>query len=83
MGKKPAPECGSLEASIQLRCVALACIQERQRLLELLKMNSASEGCNEAFNVALISLSDLEPVSRDIRLAFVRYCAPTIGLAEP
>ena len=67
-----------MEASIQLRCVALACIQERQRLLELLKMNSAGEGCNEAFNVALICLSDLEPVSRDIRLALVRYRAPTI-----
>jgi hypothetical protein len=71
MGKKAAPECGSLEASIQLRCLALACIQERQRLLELLRMHLASEEYDEAFDVALACLNDLETVSGFIQVALV------------
>ena len=50
MGKKPAPECESLEASKKLRCVALAYIQETRKLLELLKTSAVSEERNEAFD---------------------------------
>jgi hypothetical protein len=78
MGKKPAPEHENLEASIRLRCIALACVQEQQRLLELLKTNSAVEKCNETFDVALVCLSHLELLSRDIQLALVRYRTPAI-----
>ena len=78
MGEKPAPEYENLEASIRLRCIALACVQERQRLLELLKTNSAAEECKETFDAALICLSHLELLSRDIQLALVRYQTPTI-----
>ena len=78
MGEKPAPEYENLEASIRLRCIALACVQEQQRLLELLKTNSAAEECKETFDIALICLSHLELLSRDIQLALVRYQTPTI-----
>jgi len=71
MGKKAAPECGSLEASIKLRCLALACIQERQRLLELLRVYLASDQCDEAFDAALGRLSDLETVSGFIQVGLV------------
>ena len=69
MGKKPAQEFGSLEAAIHLRCVALAYIQENSRILELLKTTAVTEEHNEAFDVALGCLRDLEIVSRDIQLA--------------
>ena len=78
MGKKPAPEYENLEASIRLRCIALACVQERQRLLELLKTNSAADECKETFDVALLCLGHLELLSRDIQLALVRYGTPTV-----
>ena len=69
MGKKPAQEFGSLEAAIHLCCVALAYIQENSRILELLKTTAVTEEHNEAFDVALGCLRDLEIVSRDIQLA--------------
>ncbi len=70
MGKKPAPECGGLEAAIKLRCVALAYIQETRTLLELLKTNALSEDGSKAFDVALSSLKDLQPTSQTIYLTF-------------
>jgi len=69
MGKKPDQECGSLESAINLRCVALAYIQEHRRILELLKTGAVTEEYNESFDVALGCLRDLEAVSRDIQLA--------------
>ena len=69
MGKKPAQECRNLEAAIHLCCVALAYIQENRRIFELLKTSVVTEEYNEAFDVALGCLRDLEIVSRDIQLA--------------
>ena len=73
MSKKPAQECGSLEAAIHIRCVALAYIQENSRILELLKTTAVTEERNEAFEVALGCLRDLEIVSRDIQLALTLF----------
>ncbi|HYK48522.1 MAG TPA: hypothetical protein VEU94_02270 [Terriglobales bacterium] len=69
MGKEPDQECGSLEAAIHLRSVALAYIHENRRILELLKTGVVTEEHNESFDVALGCLSDLEIVSRDIQQA--------------
>jgi hypothetical protein len=69
MGKKPAQERRSLEAAIQLRCVALAYIQENRRILDVLKTGVVADECSEAFDVALGCLRDLEMVSWDIQLA--------------
>jgi hypothetical protein len=69
MSKNPIPECGSLEASIQLRSVALAYIQERRKLLAFLKTSTVGEECSEAFDVALACLKDLDVIARDIHIA--------------
>jgi hypothetical protein len=67
MGKKLASECRSLEASIQLRSVALAYIEETRRLLVLLKTKAVSEESNEAFGVALTRLKDFPFDQRNSR----------------
>jgi hypothetical protein len=72
MGKKPDPECSRLEASIHLRCVALAFIHERRRLLALLRANAVGENRNDAFDAALRRLKDLELISYEIKLAVCR-----------
>lgn len=69
MSKNPISECGSLEASIQLRCVALAYIQERRKLLAFLKTNTVGEECSEAFDAALTCLKDLDVIARDLHIA--------------
>ena len=77
MGNNSLPECGRLEASIQLRSVALAYIRERRRLLILLKTNAIHREYNDVFDDALTCLRDLETVSRDIHKALSYYRPPS------
>jgi hypothetical protein len=72
MGNKSEPECSRVEASIQLRCAALALIRENRRLFELLRENADSDERDDTFDTALASLKDLKVVSREITLAFWR-----------
>ena len=82
MSNNPIPECGSLEDSIQLRSVALAYIQERRKLLAFLKTSMVSEECDEAFDVALRCLKDLDIIARDIRMALSHYRASPLSMPK-
>jgi len=82
MSNNPIPECGSLEASIQLRSVALAYIQERRKLLAFLKAGMAGEECDEAFDAALTWLKDMDVIARDIRMALSHYRVSPLSMPK-